>query len=274
MTSFEPTTPAILWSSYNGQRQGEALADVLLGTYNPSGRLPETFYQSVDQLPPTNSYAIRPVGRTGRTYMYFNGPVSYPFGYGLSYTTFGFSNLHVSNTSPSADDTIQVSVDVTNTGSRDGNEIVQMYVNTPDADPSLERPLKRLEGFQKVFLAAGQTKTVTLPIKIADLAFYNEADERFEVDQGAYGIQISTSSRGRRHPAADTIDVHGALTQKPSVVTARPRVMTHRQRAWHLAARDVPRGRRDRPRPDRGDERRLPRTGGSRPARASRSRPG
>ncbi len=226
VTSFEPTTPALLWSSYNGQRQGEGLADVLLGTYNPSGRLPETFYQSVDQLPPTNSYAIRPVGSAGRTYMYFNGPVSYPFGYGLSYTTFEFSNLHVSDTSPSADDTVQVSVDVTNTGSRDGNEIVQMYVNTPDADPSLERPLKRLEGFQKVFLAAGQTQTVTLPIKIADLAFYNEADGRFEVDQGAYGIQISTSSADNDIQRQTRIDVHGALTQKPSVVTARPRVMT------------------------------------------------
>ena len=193
VTSFEPTTPAILWSSYNGQRKGEALADVLLGAYNPSGRTPETWYQSVSQIPATNSYAIRPVGPTGRTYMYFNGPVSYPFGYGLSYTTFAFSNLHISNTTPTADDTINVSVDVTNTGATDGNEIVQLYVNTPNADPSLERPIKRLEGFQKVFLAAGQTKTVTLPIKIADLAFFNEANKRFEVDNGAYGIQISTS---------------------------------------------------------------------------------
>ena len=91
---------------------------------------------------------------------------------------------------------------MTNTGSRDGNEIVQMYVNTPNADPSLERPIKRLEGFQKVFLAAGQTRTVTLPIKIADLAFYNEADKRFEVDQGAYGIQISHVERRQRHPGA------------------------------------------------------------------------
>ena len=82
-----------------------------------------------------------------------------------------------------------------------------MYANTPNADPSLERPIKRLEGFQKVFLAAGETKTVTLPIKIADLAFWNDADQRFEVDQGAYGIQIATSSADADIQAQDTIDV-------------------------------------------------------------------
>jgi beta-glucosidase len=224
VTSFEPTTPAILWSSYNGMRKGESLADVLLGTYNPSGRTPETWYRSVDQIPSIYSYALRPTGPNGRTYMYYNGTVSYPFGYGLSYTTFDFSNLRISNHRPSADDTIQASVDVTNTGSRDGNEIVQMYVNTPEADPSLERPIKRLEGFQKVFLAAGQTKTVTLPLKIADLAFYSEAHKRFEVDQGAYGIQISTSSADGDIQARDRINVSGTLMAKPSVLTARPRI--------------------------------------------------
>ena len=125
VTGFEPTTPAILWSSYNGMRKGESLADVLLGTYNPSGRTPETWYQSVDQIPSIYSYALRPVGPNGRTYMYYNGAVSYPFGYGLSYTTFRFSHLHISKRTPTADDTIQVSVDVTNTGSSDGNEIVR-----------------------------------------------------------------------------------------------------------------------------------------------------
>jgi beta-glucosidase len=227
VTSFEPSTPAILWSSYNGMRKGDALADVLLGNYNPSGRTPETWYQSVDQIPSIYNYSLRPgAGSNGRTYMYYDGSVSYPFGHGLSYTTFGFSNMHVSNRSPSADDTIDVSVDVTNTGSRAGNEIVQMYVNTPNADPSLQRPIKRLEGFRKVLLAAGQTKTVTLPIKIADLAFYNEAHQRFEVDPGAYGLQISTSSADADVQAQDTINVSGQLTAKPNVLTAKPRIMT------------------------------------------------
>ncbi|WP_345630256.1 glycoside hydrolase family 3 C-terminal domain-containing protein [Rugosimonospora acidiphila] len=226
VSSFESTTPAILWSSFNGMRKGDALADVLLGKYNPSGRTPETWYQSVNQLPSTSSYTLRPVGPNGRTYMYFNGPVSYPFGYGLSYTNFDFSNLRISDRTPNADGTINVSVDVKNTGSRDGNEVVQLYVNTPNADPSLERPIKRLEGFQKVSVPAGHTKRVTLPIKIADLAFYNEKDQRFEVDPGAYGIQLSTSSADSDIQAQGTINVKGALTPKPSVLTAQPRIMT------------------------------------------------
>jgi beta-glucosidase len=225
VTSFEPTTPAILWSSYNGMRKGDALADVLLGKYNPSGRTPQTWYRSVDQLPSTDSYALGPAGPNGRTYMYFDGPVSYPFGYGLSYTTFAFSHLRVSNHNPSADDTVNVAVDVTNTGARDGNEIVQLYVNTPDADPAKARPIKRLEGFQKVYVAAGHTKTVTLPIKIADLAFYDESHQRFEVDPGRYGIQIATSSADSDIQVRDTIKVRGALTPKPSVLTAQPRMM-------------------------------------------------
>ena len=224
VTGFESSTPAIVWSSYNGMRKGESLADVLLGDYNPSGRTPETWYQSVANIPSIYSYALRPAGPNGRTYMYYSGPVSYPFGYGLSYTTFHFSHLQISKRNPTADDTSNVSVDVTNTGSRDGNEIVQMYVTTPHADPSLQRPIKRLEGFQKVFLAAGQTKTVTLPIKIADLAFYNEADKRFEVDSGQYGIQISTSSADGDIQAQDTINVNGKLTQKPNVLSAQPRI--------------------------------------------------
>jgi beta-glucosidase len=224
VSSFEPTTPAILWSSYNGMRKGESLADVLLGRYNPSGRTPETWYQNVDQIPSIYDYHLRPAGPNGRTYMYYTGPVSYPFGYGLSYTTFAFSHLRISDRRPTADDTIQVRVDVKNTGSRAGDEIVQMYANTPNADPSLERPIKRLEGFQKVFLAAGERKTVTLRLKIADLAFYNEADKRFEVDQGVYGIQISTSSADGDIQAQDAIKVTRPLTPKPSVLTARPRI--------------------------------------------------
>ena len=87
VTSWEPSVGSVVWSSYNGERKGEALADVLLGAYNPSGRTDAIWYQNVGQIPPITSYAIRPVGATGRTYMYFNGPLSYPFGYGLSYSS-------------------------------------------------------------------------------------------------------------------------------------------------------------------------------------------
>ena len=225
ITSFEPTTAAILWSSYNGMRKGDSLADVLLGTYNPSGRTNGIWYQSNAQIPTVTDYTIRPVGPTGRTYMYFNGPLSYPFGYGLSYSTFAFSNLSVSSHTPTADDTITVSADVKNTSGADGNEIVELYANTPNADASLQRPLKRLESFQKVFVAAGQTKTVTFQLKIADLAFFSTTDGRWEVDPGAYGLQVSTSSADADIQLNDTITVSGTLTPKPSVLSARPRVM-------------------------------------------------
>ena len=119
-----------------------------------------------------------------------------------------------------------------------------MYVNTPNADPSLQRPIKRLEGFQKVFLAAGQTKTVTLPLKIADLAFYNEADKRFEVDQGQYGIQISTSSADSDIQAQDTINVKGNADAEAKRAHRPAADRGARHGAGHLAAGDVPRGRR------------------------------
>jgi beta-glucosidase len=226
VSAFEPTTSAILWSSYNGMRKGQSLADVLLGAYNPSGRTSGIWYQNVGQIPPITSYSIRPVGLTGRTYMYYDGPLQYAFGYGLSYSTFSFSNLQIDNHSPTADDTIQVSADVTNTSSTDGNEIVELYANTPDADPSLQRPIKRLEGFQKVFVPAGQTKTVTFSLKISDLAFFSNTDDRWEVDDGTYGIQISTSSADSDIQLQDTIDVAGSLTPVPDVLSAKPRIAT------------------------------------------------
>src|SRR5947209_6991704 len=156
VTSFEPKVAAMLWSSYNGMRKGQALADVLLGKYNPSGRLPFTWYRGASELPPITDYAIRPSGSDpGRTYMYFRGPVSYPFGYGLSYTRFRFSRTHVQRSRLNANGTVRVSTKVTNTGARAGNEVVQLYVNTPHAPAALERPIKRLEGFQMVWLQPG-----------------------------------------------------------------------------------------------------------------------
>jgi len=218
---FENTVPAMIWSSYNGQRKGDALADVLLGKYDPSAHLPFTWYENDSELPPINDYNIRPTATTpGRTYMYFGGPVSYPFGYGLSYTTFKDSNLKLDQQQLNADDTFHVSVDVTNTGATAGEDLVQLYVSTPDAPAALQRPIKRLEGFQQVQLAPGQTKTVTLTVKVPDLAFFSNALNRYEVDDGRYGIQIASS-------ADDVllqrfVTVSGGLTPVPSVLTAQP----------------------------------------------------
>ena len=224
---FASDVPAMLWSSYNGMREGQSLADVVLGQYDPSGRLPFTWYQGDEDLPPITDYNIRPAAyagtqEPGRTYMYYTGPTSYPFGYGLSYTKFSFSNLHVSDTRPNANDTVDVTANVTNTGSMPGNEIAELYVDQPRASAAEQRPAKRLEGFQKVSLDPGQTRRVHFTISIPDLAFFDQSVNRWQVDDGAYGIEVSTSSADSDVQAEQRISVSGHLTPAVNVVTAQP----------------------------------------------------
>jgi beta-glucosidase len=228
--------PAMLWSSFNGQRKGESLADVVLGNYNPSGRLPFTWYQTNSQLPAITDYSIRPNGsgsNPGRTYMYFTGAPKYAFGHGLSYTSFAYSNLQIDDFAPDANDTIHVSADVTNTGTIAGNEVVQLYVSTPDSPAALERPRKRLEGFQKVSLGPNQTATVTFTLPVSQLAFFDQTLGKWMVDNTRYGIQISKSSADADIQLQDFVQVTGTLTPVPSVVTAKPTLPTD-------AADDIP----------------------------------
>jgi beta-glucosidase len=223
VSAFKDAAPAILWSSYNGQRKGDALADVLLGAYDPSARLPSTWYAGDAQLPSITDYAIRPSATSpGRTYQYFTGQAAYPFGYGQSYTTFAYSNLRIDKHAPDANDTVNVTFDVKNTGTRAGSDVAELYVNQPDAPASAERPVKRLEGFQQVALDPGQTKTVTLAVKVPDLAFYDASAGRWAVDDGRYGIQVSRSAADQDIQLQDTVNVTGAITPTPSVVTAKP----------------------------------------------------
>ena len=227
VTPFEPAVSAMLWSSYNGMRKGEALADVILGNYNPSGHLPFIWYpgngSDTSIIPPITDYTLRATDTLpGRTYMYYTGPLSYPFGWGLSYTTFSFSNLQIDNHALNANDTMHVSVDITNTGAITGAEVVQLYVNTPDADPALERPIKRLEGFQKVTLNAGETKTVDFTVEVPDLAFFDNDLNKWVVDNGRYGVQISTSSADANIQLQDYVQVSGTLTPILEVVTVKP----------------------------------------------------
>jgi beta-glucosidase len=223
VSSFESDTPAILYSSYNGMRQGQALADVVLGSVDASGRLPSTWYADDSQLPPIADYTIRPNGTNlGRTYQYFTGQTRYPFGYGLSYTTFKYSNLQLSSHNLTADDTLNATVTVTNTGTTAGADTVQLYVDQPNAPAALQRPIKRLEGFQRVTLDPGASTTVTIPVKISDLAYWDDQDSKWAVDDGTYGIQLSESAADGDIQQQDTIDVTGAITPKPSVVTAQP----------------------------------------------------
>jgi beta-glucosidase len=142
---------AVVQAWYPGEEGGTALAQVLAGDFNPAGRLPVTFYKSVSQLPPFESYSMN-----GRTYRYFQGVPLYPFGYGLSYTKFSYSNLRAS--SPQVDEGTTISVDVKNSGTMGGDEVVQLYVTHPGVPGA---PIRALAGFQRVHIEAGKQATVT-----------------------------------------------------------------------------------------------------------------
>jgi beta-glucosidase len=180
--------PAILHMAQSSQDEGMALAQVLFGDYNPGGHLVETWPKSIDQLPPRMDYNIR----DGYTYMYFKGEPLYPFGFGLSYTTFKFSNIRTSSPNLAKDGSVTVSVDVTNTGSRRGDAVVQLYVQ--HLHSAVERPHEELEGFQRVTVDAGQTKTVEIPLPASRLAYWDVKTKEFRVDAEPVELLVGDSS--------------------------------------------------------------------------------
>jgi beta-glucosidase len=180
--------PAIVHLTHNSQETGNALADVLFGDYNPAGRLVQTWPKSLDQLPPMMDYDIR----HGRTYLYFKGEPLYPFGYGLSYTSFEYSNLRTSSATLNANGSITVSVDIKNTGARPGEEVVQMYVK--HLNSAVERPIKELKGFKRIALLPRQTKTVAMTLSGDQLAYWNLSQNRFTVENGNVRIMVGSSS--------------------------------------------------------------------------------
>ncbi|MDR2253383.1 MAG: glycoside hydrolase family 3 C-terminal domain-containing protein [Bifidobacteriaceae bacterium] len=191
-----PSVPSIVWTNYNGQHQSIAAANILFGQTNPSGRLPMTWYSDLDQLGSVWDYGITPATTAagyGRTYQYFTGDVSYPFGYGLSYSSFSYSNLALDKSSYGGDDTIVATVDVTNNGAAAGKEVVQLYVSAPGADGQ-DRPLKQLRGFEKVSIASGATATVTIKVAAADLWMWDEAGDKEAWDLGQWTVQVGPDS--------------------------------------------------------------------------------
>jgi len=190
-----PGISGIIWTGYNGQAQGTAMVKILFGDVNPGGKLNVTWHKSLNDLPDFNKYNLRGDGTNGRTYWYFNKDVSYEFGFGLSYTTFAYSNFAISKTNITPDDKITVSVDVQNTGTVDGDEVVQIYVKTPDSPASLERPIKRLKGFKRVSIPRGQVKTVSIDINCQDLWFWETKKGKITFDPGSYVFEIGASSR-------------------------------------------------------------------------------
>src|SRR5579862_1432940 len=195
----QENVPAILHITHGAQEQGTAVADVLTGDYDPGGHLVQTWPKSLDQVPPMMDYDIR----HGRTYMYFKGEPLYPFGYGLSYTTFKYSNLRLSSGRLAEGATITVSIDVTNTGHRDGDEVIQLYAT--HLESKVDRPKEQLEGFQRVNLMAGQTKTVQLPLRAEALAYWDMKEHKWILEKDKVRLAVGASSADIR--LAKTISV-------------------------------------------------------------------
>ncbi len=194
--------PGIIYTGYNGQAQGSAMAKILFGEVNPGGKTSVTWYKTVNDLPDFNDYTLRGEnGKNGRTYWYFNKDVSYEFGFGLSYTTFEYSGFNINKSVITPNDKVTVSVDVKNNGAVDGDEVVQIYVKTPESSVSLQRPIKRLKGFKRVTIPAGQTKTVDIEVDCSDLWFWDDKSQRITFDQGKYVFEIGSSSRDIRGQA-------------------------------------------------------------------------
>ena len=181
--------PAILEAWYPGQAAGTAIADILFGDYNPAGRLPLTFYKNVDDIPKFENYDME-----GFTYRYFKGEPLFPFGYGLSYTTFEYSEptLSASTFSANSNGAITVSVEVKNTGNRAGEEVVQLYI--ADKTSSDPRPVKDLRGFERISLNEGESKTVNFELTTKDLAYWNIERQAYMPTIGDYDILVGSSS--------------------------------------------------------------------------------
>jgi len=188
----QANVPSVVWTNYNGQSQGVAAGEILFGKVNPSGRLPFTWYTDINQVGSVWDYSITPgdtgAADRGRTYQYFNGDVSYNFGYGLSYSKFSYEDLKLDRSSYTGDDTITASVDVTNSSTVPGKEVVQLYVTAPGAD-GVSRPKRQLKGFQKVSLGAMETKTVTIKVPVEDLWFWDDANDKAVWDKGTWKLQ-------------------------------------------------------------------------------------
>ena len=178
---------AVLAAWYPGQEGGTAVADVIFGDYNPAGRLPLTFYASSDDLPDFEDYNMN----KGRTYRYFKGKPLYPFGYGLSYTTFEYANASLNKQEISLGESLKLTVDIKNTGKIDGDEVVQVYIrNLQDK----EGPIKSLRAFKRVGVKAGQTQSVTIDLPPSTFEAFDTETERMNVKAGKYEILYGSSS--------------------------------------------------------------------------------
>jgi beta-glucosidase len=188
---FVPETEscdAILQAWYGGESGGHAVADVLFGDYNPAGKLPITFYKNIQQLPDFEDYSMK-----GRTYRFMSDPL-FPFGFGLSYTTFSIGDAKLSNTTIKPNESVELTVPITNSGKREGAEILQVYIRKVN---DTDGPLKTLRGFQRVDIAAGKTHQVTIGLPGTAFEFFDKSAGKMSVTAGKYEVWYGTSSNNK-----------------------------------------------------------------------------
>ncbi|MGY4769555.1 glycoside hydrolase family 3 C-terminal domain-containing protein [Kribbella sp. CWNU-51] len=243
--------PAILWSAHGGQEYGRALADVLLGDTDPAGRLTQTWYHSAADLPDLLDYDII---ATDATYLYYRGTPLYPFGHGLSYTTFAYGDLRLSSPSIPADGEVRVTFTVTNTGSRPGREVVQLY--THQQLSRVKQPLGQLRGFRRVSLLPGESVEVELTVAATDLGCWDVTRDRHCVETARHSVMVGRSCTDLRltatlevvgeripprsldHVAAISFDEYCAITLTTAARDRGDAVVSLEPQAW-LAFHDV-----------------------------------
>ncbi|HTY36352.1 MAG TPA: fibronectin type III-like domain-contianing protein, partial [Bacteroidota bacterium] len=186
---------------YDGEFAGKAIADVLFGDVNPGGKLPETFYASTKQLPPMSDYDLI---NHPRTYMYVDQPVLYPFGYGLSYTQFAYSDLLLTPGTIKSDGEVEIRFTVQNTGALKGDEVAQVYAHAVDA--TLKVPINQLKRFQRVTLAPGEKKTLTFTVPASEFSFYSTRTNKMNVEPGRWEVQVGSSSKDIRLKGTITLE--------------------------------------------------------------------
>jgi beta-glucosidase len=207
--------PAVVEAWYPGEEGGTALADVLFGDYNPAGRLPVTFYKSAEQLPPFEDYRME-----GKTYRYFKGEPLYPFGYGLSYTTFKYDGLRLGSKRHAAGQNVELSVEVRNAGALAGDEVVQLYVT--DAEGSAPAPVRALKGVRRVHLGPGERRRVSFTLTPRDLSLVDERGRRL-LEPGEFRVSIGGKQPGfaGAADAATTGVVSGSFTVTGKTIEIR-----------------------------------------------------
>jgi beta-glucosidase len=182
----------VLEAWYPGQAGGTAIADVLFGAHNPAGRLPVTVHRDAAELPPFDDYRM-----AGRTYRFFDGTPQFPFGHGLSYTSFAYDRFRTDRDTLRAAGSITIAVDITNTGARAGEEVVQLYVRHPAS--TVPRARRDLRGYERVALRPQETRAVTFALDVSGLAFWDETADRWTVEPGSVVLEVGASSADIRH---------------------------------------------------------------------------